>query len=392
MPQVIPATQHSTALSVQPSSPGHLSRSAICPASVQSRPRLLSHATTRPGPAAQAAKQQGAAPLHLRTPAPVRKTVFASRASRSRDMTTAAAAAPKANGAASHSKPSVGFLGMGTLGVPMATNLVKAGYTVTVWNRNTAKCDPLRELGAEVASSAKAVAQASDITIACVADPAAALEVAAGPDGASAGMSEGKGYVDVSTIDVGTAQKIAAAIRGAGGRYIEAPVSGSKGPAEQGTLIFLTAGDRELFDEAGPLLEVMGKKSFFLGTDVGLGAKMKLVINMVMGSMMASFAEGLALAESGGLQQSDLIEAMGLGAIAAPMFALKGPTMVKGSFAPAFPLKHQQKDLRLVLELAEQLGQDLPVAAASNNSYLKAMDQGLGDQDFSAVLSAVAKQ
>lgn len=308
-------------------------------------------------------------------------------------MTVASASpAAGANGGASNgsgAKPSIGFLGMGTLGVPMAGNLLKAGYSVTVWNRSASKCKPLVELGAEVANNAKECAQASDITFACVSDPEAALEVATGENGAAAGMSDGKGYIDVSTIDVESAKAIAAAVRGNGGTYIEAPVSGSKGPAEQGALIFLTAGDRELFDRATPMLDVMGKRSFFLGSEVGAGAKMKLVINMVMGSMMASFAEGMALADISGLQQKDLLEAIGLGAIAAPMFALKGPAMSEGKFPPAFPLKHQQKDLRLVLELAAEEGLNMPVASASNTAYQKAMDEGLGDKDFSAILASI---
>lgn len=321
-----------------------------------------------------------------------RRSVLSGIATMTIASASPAAAADGSSPATTDAKPTLGFIGMGTLGVPMAKNLLKAGYSVIVWNRNTTKCEPLRELGAEIAGSAKECAQGCDITFACVSDPEAAIEVATGANGVAAGMSEGKGYVDVSTIDVDSAKAIAAAIRGKGGMYIEAPVSGSKGPAEQGTLIFLTAGERQLFDKAAPMLEVMGKKSFFLGEDVGAGAKMKLVINMVMGSMMASFAEGLALAESSGLQQEVLLEAIGLGAIAAPMFALKGPSMTKASFPPAFPLKHQQKDLRLALELAAQSELPITVASASNDTYLKAINSGLGDQDFSAVLAAISKK
>lgn len=273
----------------------------------------------------------------------------------------------------------------------MVTNLVNAGYTVTVWNRNASRCDPLIEAGAKLGSSPREVAAQCDITFAVVADPAAALEVATGPDGVAAGISEGKGYVDVSTIDVGTAQQIGAAIREAGGQYLEAPVSGSKQPAEKGQLIFLTAGDKALFERATPMLDVMGKKNFYLGSD-GQAAKMKLIINMIMGSMMASFAEGLALAKQVGLDQQDLLDASGLGAIAAPMFALKGPTMVKGEHPTAFPLKHQQKDLRLVLQLADSVSQPLPVAAAANSLFEQGVEAGFGDADFSAVLEAVKQQ
>lgn len=283
----------------------------------------------------------------------------------------------------------IGFVGLGIMGYAMALNLIKAGYSVTVWNRSPEKCDDLAAGGAQVASTPAEVAATCDITIAMLADPQACLDVAFGENGIAAGMSAGKGYVDVSTVDAATAARVAEAVRAKGALFLEAPVSGSKGPAEQGQLVFLTAGDEELFHAAAPLLDIMGKASFFLG-EVGAGARMKLVVNMVMGSMMSALAEGITLAESSGLEEEKLIEILGLGAMACPMFALKGPAMVEKRYPTAFPLKHQQKDLRLALELAEEVGQQVPVAVAANKEFEAAMGQGLGDADFSAVLEAVA--
>lgn len=274
------------------------------------------------------------------------------------------------------------------MGLAMTRRLLAAGYRVVIWNRSRDKCSPLEEAGAEVATSAKQVAERADITFAMLSDPQAALEVATGSEGVAAGMSAGKGYVDVSTVDAGTSQQVAAAIHAAGAHFLEAPVSGSKGPAEQGTLIFLTAGDRELFDAAAAPLSVMGKKSFYLG-DVSNGANMKLVINMIMGSMMAAFAEGLTLAERVGLDKQDVIDVAALGAIAAPMYALKGPPMSARRYPTAFPLKHQQKDMRLALALGDAAAQPLAVAAAANDLYIRARGGGRGDDDFSAVLEAV---
>lgn len=287
-------------------------------------------------------------------------------------------------------KTKLGFAGIGIMGLAMTRNLLKAGYEVNVYNRNPAKCEPLKAEGANVVSTPKQLAEMSDYTFAMLSDPPAALAVASGPDGIVAGLSSGKGYVDVSTVDEHTSKTIAAAVRGAGAAFLEAPVSGSKKPAEDGTLIFLTAGDQALYDAVASPLDVMGKASFFLG-EVGAGANMKLVVNMIMGSMMVAFAEGLALAQQAGLKQKDLLDVLGLGAIAAPMFAMKGPGMIAGKFPPAFPLKHQQKDMRLAIQLGDQHAQTLPVAAAANAAYLQARGQGLGDEDFSAVLSAVLK-
>ncbi|GIL77665.1 hypothetical protein Vretimale_6780 [Volvox reticuliferus] len=285
----------------------------------------------------------------------------------------------------------IGFVGIGIMGLAMTRNLLKAGFEVVVWNRNPEKCKPLEQEGAKVAASPREVASLATYTFAMLSDPEAALDVALRVDGVVAGLTQGKGYIDVSTVDADTSRNIAAAVRAAGAAFLEAPVSGSKGPAEQGKLIFLTAGDQELFTAVAAPLDVMGKAKFFLGRE-GAGANMKLVVNMVMGAMMTSFAEGLALADKVGLRQQDVIEVVGLGAIAAPMFALKGPTMAARTYNPAFPLKHQQKDMRLALALGDEVEQPLPMAAAANALYIAARRHGLGDMDFSAVMEAVAAQ
>lgn len=282
----------------------------------------------------------------------------------------------------------VGFLGLGIMGYAMARNLVQGGFKVTVWNRSPEKCAPLVQLGARQAATAAEVTGRCDITFAMLADPAAAEEVCFAPDGALAGIGAGRGYVDMSTVDATTAQKIASAVTAQGGRYLEAPVSGSKKPAEDGTLIILSAGDRGLFDAALPAFEKLGKKSLFLG-EVGKGAQMKLVVNMVMGGMMTVFCEGVALAAKAGLEGSDLLDVIDAGAMANPMFKLKGGQIAQRQFAPAFPLKHMQKDMRLAVALGDQLGQPLFSAAAANEAFKRAKSQGLSDRDFCAVFEAI---
>ncbi|HEY6837756.1 MAG TPA: NAD(P)-dependent oxidoreductase [Geobacteraceae bacterium] len=281
-----------------------------------------------------------------------------------------------------------GFIGLGIMGNAMATNLVKAGFTVNVWNRSPEKAAPLVALGARFAGTPQAVVEASSITFTMLADPTAAEAVCFGKYGVLDGMSAGKGYVDMSTVDAATARKIGAAVTAKGGRFLEAPVSGSKKPAEEGTLIILTAGERGLFEEAAPALERMGKKILYLG-DVGNGANMKLVVNMVMGGMMAIFSEGLALGSEAGLDPAAILEVLDAGALANPMFKLKGGAMIQGSFPTAFPLKHMQKDLRLAVALGDQLGLPLFSAAAADESFKRARRRGCGDEDFSAVYKAV---
>ena len=282
-----------------------------------------------------------------------------------------------------------GFLGLGIMGNAMAKNLLKAGFKVTVWNRSQDKCAELSALGAAVAATPAEVTSSCSITIAMLADPAAAHAVCFDPGGALEGIGAGRGYVDMSTVDAATACRIGAAITNKGGRFLEAPVSGSKKPAQDGTLIILAAGDRGLFDQALPLFEKMGKKSLFLG-EPGRGAQMKLIVNMMMGGMMTIFCEGLALADKAGLSGSDLLEVIDAGAMANPMFKMKGAQIAQGVFDPAFPLKHMQKDLRLAVALGDTLGQPLFSAAAANESFKRAKSLGLSDQDFCAVFRAIA--
>jgi 2-hydroxy-3-oxopropionate reductase len=283
----------------------------------------------------------------------------------------------------------VGFIGLGIMGSAMAKNLLKAGFKVTVWNRSSEKAEELAALGADRAESPRAVAESSPITFAMLADPAAALDVSFGKNGVLEGIG-GRGYVDMSTVDASTSRRIADAVSGRGGRFLEAPVSGSRKPAEEGSLVIMAAGDSSLFDDATPALEKMGKKILYLG-DVGNGANMKLTVNMVMGGMMAAFCEGLALAEESGLDPAALLEVIDSGAIANPMFRIKGGAILKGDFTVAFPLKHMQKDLRLAVDLGDRAGQPLFSAAAANESFKRAREMGLGDEDFSALYKAVKK-
>jgi len=274
------------------------------------------------------------------------------------------------------------------MGQAMAGNLLKAGFALTIWNRTKSKCEPLVKQGASQGETPAEVVANSDITFAMVSDPAAAKELSFGKHGVLEGMTQAKGYIDVSTVDPNTTIEISQAVNEKGGRYLEAPVSGSKKPAEDGTLVFLCAGDHSLYEEAVPAFEFMGKKSFYLG-ETGFGARMKLVINMIMGTMMAGFAEGLSLGEKSGLKMNDILDVLDQGAIANAMFRLKGPMMVENSFSTAFPLKHMQKDMRLALHMGDENGQALYTAGAASFSYIKARSKGYDNEDFSAVLKAI---
>ncbi|MBI1388762.1 MAG: NAD-binding protein [bacterium] len=284
-----------------------------------------------------------------------------------------------------------GFVGLGIMGNAMATNLLKAGFQVTVWNRNPSRCDSLAALGAQVAESPRETAAASDVTFAMLSDPAASLEVCFGSEGVLRGIRPGCGYIESSTIDAATSRSISEAVKKQGGRYLEAPVSGSKKPAEDGALIFLAAGDESLYQETAAAFDAMGKKHLFLG-EVGQGARMKLVINMILGGMMATFCEGLALGEKSGLDGGLILEILDAGAAANPMFRVKGAPMLKGEFPASFPLKHMQKDMHLALACGDELGLPLHCTATANEIYKQARAAGSEDEDFSAIFQVIKQR
>jgi 3-hydroxyisobutyrate dehydrogenase/2-hydroxy-3-oxopropionate reductase len=283
---------------------------------------------------------------------------------------------------------SYGFLGLGIMGNAMAANLVRAGFDVTVWNRTASRCAPLVALGAKQGATPREVAASCDITFAILSDPAAARETCFGKDGVLEGIGDGRGYVDMSTVDDQTARDIGAAITEKDGRFLEAPVSGTKKPAEDGTLIILAGGERSLFDDAQPAFEELGKKNLYLGA-LGQGARMKLVVNMIMGSMLTALSEGLSLGLKGDLDGAQILEVLDAGALACPMFKSKGPMLLAENYTTSFPLKHMQKDLRLALALSEELGQTLHTASATNEVFKRALLAGHGDDDIGAAHSVI---
>jgi len=272
-------------------------------------------------------------------------------------------AAPAKNVIATPMK--IGFLGLGIMGSGMVNNLLISGHEVTVWNRSPAKCREFVKDCALKGNSPAEVVQQCDITFSCVSDPSALKDLVFGNGGVLQGISQGKAYVDMSTVDVDTITDVHEAVTARGGRFLEAPVIGSRQPSENGSLIILAAGDRTLYDDCYSCFEAMGRKTFYLG-ETGSAAKMKLVTNMLMGSVLAGLAESLALAEKVGLEQDEVLQILELSPVACPFIKTKGQAMIRSDFSTNFSLENQQKDLRLVVSLADQVDQPLHVAAAVN--------------------------
>jgi len=185
-------------------------------------------------------------------------------------------------------------------------------------------------------------------------------------------------------IDPDTSQDIAEAISLKGGRYLEAQVQGSKDQSQDGSLVVLVAGDKSLFEDAHSCFQAMSKYSYHLG-EVGNASRMNLVLQMMSGVALAGLAEGMALADRAGLQQKDILEVLQLTGLACPMMIEKGKAILEGSFPPNHPLQHMQKDLKLSINLGDQLEQPLPLTASANEVFKHAKRLGYGEHDTSAV-------
>ena len=299
----------------------------------------------------------------------------------------------------------IGFVGLGIMGEGMASRLVSQGICGTaecpliVWNRSPSKSTELQQRFPDnhiiVADTPRSVVEQCQVTYSMLSTPEAAQAVFEGVDGTLAAICPGKSIVDCATLAEADMQRMSSAVMAKGGRFLEVPVSGSRQPAAIGTLIFLCAGNSDLFEEIRDNgLSAMGKASHFFGTDVGAGTRAKLVVNSLMGTMIAAFSEALALSENVGLDPNKMIEVIGEGAISCPMYALKGPKMVSGDHAPHFPLKHATKDMTLAKNLAESAGVEYSVmkqAEALLRAARDDLDLTLADKDFSAVFEKVQK-
>ena len=204
-------------------------------------------------------------------------------------------------------KPKIGFMGLGIMGVPMAANLLKAGYHVMVYNRSPEKAEPLVKLGAGLASNPKTLARAADVVIAMVTGPEALQDLLWGPDGAGGAFNHSKVFINMSSVSPGYTRELARELEPTGVTFIDAPVSGTKKPAEDGTLLILAGGPQDQVKELEPVFLAMGKKVVYCGA-AGQGSMMKMFINLLLGVMMEGFAEALNFGRLGGLDMDAMLE------------------------------------------------------------------------------------
>jgi 3-hydroxyisobutyrate dehydrogenase-like beta-hydroxyacid dehydrogenase len=281
----------------------------------------------------------------------------------------------------------VGMIGLGIMGEPMAHNIAKAGFKLSLWSRNPEKAQPLIDLGAEICVDAASLAKNVDILVIMVSGPEDLLEIV---DKIATIPLNNKTIINVSTVSPQAVIAAEKKISQAGGEFLDAPVSGSKGPAIQGSLVFLVGGDKKIVENCRGVLEAMGSKIVHCGA-MGSGSRMKLAINLLLGSFMQGLVETILFSEKMGLSTDDLLEVATSGAMAAPMVKLKGEAVAVGDFSAHFPLRHLHKDMQLVLKEAELCNSPLPAGSKIGEILNGAMELGLGDKDICALYSALKK-
>ncbi len=281
-------------------------------------------------------------------------------------------------------KPTVGFVGLGLMGRPMALNLARAGFPLVVWNRTASKADDLVVAGARLARSPRELAAAADVVITIVSDPPAVEGVLWGADGVLAGLREGALLVDSSTVSPGLATRAAAACAAIGAGFLDAPVTGGTWGAEKGELVFLVGGEAAVLDRARPVLETMGKRFFHLGPH-GAGQTVKLAMNLLFALEVGALSEAMSIVVGAGLPADRLVEVMQASMGRAPVLDIKAPLMIEQRYAPSFPIRLMHKDLGLALDLANQLGVSVPMAAASREVYSAVRGAADEDLDYAAV-------
>lgn len=282
----------------------------------------------------------------------------------------------------------VGIVGLGIMGKPMARNLIKAGYSLTVYDVVATAMEELATDGAAVASSAREVAQQTATVITMVPDSADSEAAILGPNGVLEGASTGSTVIDMSSIAPGTSQKIAAACEAAGVDFLDAPVSGGEPKAIDGTLAIMVGGKKGVFDRYTDLLEVMGASIVLCG-DYGAGNTTKLANQIVVAANIEAVAEALTLARKAGLDPSVVYNAIKGGLAGSTVLDAKAPIMIAGDFKPGFRVRLHQKDLHNALLTGKELGVPLPVTSLIQQMLGALMNDGKADLDHSAIANFI---
>ena len=282
----------------------------------------------------------------------------------------------------------IGLIGLGIMGKPMARNMMKAGYSVTVYDIVGAAVEEVVTDGAASASSAREVAEKAPVVITMVPDSADSEAAILGPNGVLEGASAGHVVVDMSSIAPGSSQTIAAACEAQGVAFLDAPVSGGEPGAVAGTLAIMVGGKKDVFDAQYALMESMGGSIVLCG-DYGAGNTTKLANQIIVAANIEAVGEALTLTKKAGLDPQVVLEAIQGGLAGSTVLNAKGPMMIEGNFTPGFRIRLHHKDLNNALITAQQLGVGLPVTGLVQQMIVSLMNDGKADEDHSAIANFI---
>jgi 3-hydroxyisobutyrate dehydrogenase-like beta-hydroxyacid dehydrogenase len=279
----------------------------------------------------------------------------------------------------------VGFIGLGTMGNPMAHNLLKSGYEVIIYNRTSEKMNFLKEEGASIANSPKEVAAQSEVVFTMLTADAAVEEVILGENGILSGSYPGLIVVDSSTISPSTSKKVAEVLIKHDVEMLDAPVTGSEPQAIEGILTFMVGGKKEIFEKCLPLFSVMGQNAYYMG-EHGKGSYTKLANNTMAAINLLSFSEGITMATKAGINPETFVNVVAGGGARSGMVENKAAKVINRDFTPHFMTKLIHKDLGLAANVAKELEISTPVLALVKEIFQIAKAKGLGAEDMSAVI------
>lgn len=282
----------------------------------------------------------------------------------------------------------VGFIGLGIMGMPMARNLLKAGFEVVAYNRTKSKAEQLAKEGAKKADSPRELAMECPVVITIVSDTPDVEEVILGKDGVIEGIKPGSVVIDMSTISPQATQEIAARLRQKEAHMLDAPVSGGEQGAIKGTLSIMVGGDAEVFERCKPIFEAMGKNIAHVGSN-GMGQTVKLVNQILVAGNLNAVVEGLVFSQKAGVDLDKAINAIKGGAAGSWQLENLGPRIIKRDFSPGFMVDLMQKDLRLIMETAAAMKTPLPVTSLIHQMYYSLQSSGEGKSGTQALVKAL---
>jgi 3-hydroxyisobutyrate dehydrogenase-like beta-hydroxyacid dehydrogenase len=278
----------------------------------------------------------------------------------------------------------IGFLGLGTMGAPLANNLRRAGHVVTVWNRTAAKAEPLVKKGAKPASSPRECAAGQELVFTCLADEKALEAVLEGPEGVLGALRAGDVLVDTSTAGTRAARSVAERCAARGAHFAAAPLIGSRAAAEKAQLVVVLGGPAEARERARAAVAAMSARCIEMEKPAD-AALMKLAVNAVGGAMITAFGEALALGAAGGLEVARIIEVLQASTFHSPLFLIKGEQIVNHDWQAHFTNTLAEKDQRLAQEAAQDVGAKMPVNSAVRRLFTDAVESGRGGLDTASV-------